>query len=137
MKRFGLVLSLFLFAVPAFAKLELSDIVAGYDGAEGDYQFPMKATTGYGELYIDPIQINISSNCRGHISVRTGTLTCSPNGDASKKFAFAKFARKQQGSDMDASWTVIFLDWDHSRVTLRAKANRAQERFEYTLDIRG
>ncbi len=137
MKRIGLVLSLALFAMPAFAKLELTDIVVGYDFAEGDYLFPMKATSGYGELYIDRVNVAISSNCRGHITVEKNAVFCAPNGNLSKKFSFATFARKQQGSDMDASWTVIFLNWDRTRVTLKAKANSAQERFEYTLDIRG
>lgn len=129
------VFILALLAAPSFADaLRLNDIVVGIDRAEPEAPvFPLRALSGYGALYLEPLKLNISKNCAKFIRVETDKLTCAPFGNESQRFTFATFGTRKP--EDDSSWVAVFLQYNTDRVTLKSVADTQSDTFRYFLEI--
>jgi len=121
--------------------VSLKDIVVGIHPSETSYAlFPMRALSGYGELYLEPFHgLTLSEDCsRENILVdrEEETVSCLPSGDEDQAFVFARFSEERRPRrESDSGWLVVFLDFDLERVKLVATPNLETQRFEYRLEL--
>lgn len=132
-----LALFVFSFAQAAVAqeyRMQLRDVVVGYDASEGDFTFPLAAISHSGELYLEQVRITVSKNCKNNIFVRDQRLHCAPYGDKSKAFVFATFAERRAESD-ESGWFAYFLKYDSSKVRFKALKHHRGGHISYYLTI--